>query len=182
MRDFRDIAAFLRFMEGMAGRVQSGAQIGLKQAADLIAREAKDEIGQYQPASGEFPEWATLSEATLYGFLHPLAGWIEGKIDAGYATETEHRPLERTDAMRDSIETAVEPGRSVVGSHDMILVYQEMGTPDARFPIPPRPVLGPAAFRNEAKAVHLMAGHVVLTLAGVPVSGPRALLLQEIGR
>lgn len=181
MKEFADIASFMRFMGGVASQVDHARQIGLKEASVIVEEAAKAEIGHYQGEAGPFPAWAELSDATLYGFRHVYGFKIEGKIDAGYATESEHRPLERTGQMRDSIGTKIAPGEAVVGSDDDILIYQEMGTPNAIYPIPPRPVLGPAAFRNEGQAVDAMTSEVAMTIAGVPLNGPRKLIKSIFG-
>lgn len=87
--------------------------------------------------------WAPLSEATIEGFRHERGFWITGKRELGFSPP-DYEPLLRTSQMRGSIAGAVEGLRGIVGSPDKVAVYQEMGTPGARYPIPPRPFLARA--------------------------------------
>lgn len=108
-------------------------QKGLKKAAKIIEKAAKDEFGEYQPKVGSFNEWAELAESTKEDRLKK--GFIENDL------------LLRTGQLRDSIEHEVKGLEAVIGSKDEVMVYQEFGTSK----IPPRPVLGPATYRNKDK-------------------------------
>lgn len=101
------------------------------------AVRARGYIGNYQ--EGWLMGWERLSSATLYGFQHPSGGWIFGKEDLGYSPPD--NPLLREGDMRDSIEFRSEGMFGETGSDSKIALYQEMGTPGALYPIPPRPFI-----------------------------------------
>ena len=150
MREFRDIAAFLRFMEPMGGKMRIAGNAGLRDAAEVVAIEAQAEVGHYQAAAGPFAAWAELADSTK-----------EERVELGF---TENDPLLRTGALRDSIGIVAADGRAVVGSDSEVAVDMELGTSR----VPPRSFLGGAAVRKEAVAVNLMAGSVVNVLANAP--------------
>jgi phage gpG-like protein len=106
---------------------------GLKQAALIVEAAAKEQIGHYQPAAGPFPAWAPLKPATE-----------ERKARMGYPLNA---PLLATGEMRDSITHEVHEAEAVIGSTDPKMVYHELGTSK----IPPRPVMGPAVYRNRER-------------------------------
>jgi HK97 gp10 family phage protein len=106
---------------------------GLEKCAKLIEKTAKAEIGHYQPAVGPFQDWAELADCTK-----------DNRTRQGY---TENDPLLRTGELRDSITHETAGLEAIIGSTSPVMAYQEFGTPS----IPPRPVIGPAAFRNKAK-------------------------------
>lgn len=106
-------------------------RIGLELVAKKVEKDAKEEFGIYQPSIGEFPAWTPLAPAT-----------ISDKIRKGFSVDN---PLVRTGELRDSISHEVKGLTAIIGSPSIIMRYQELGT----VRIPPRPVLGPAAFKNE---------------------------------
>ena len=165
MMEFPDIAAFLRHMERSLVRADAAGSDGLRRAALMVEREAKAEIGHYQEADGPFPAWEPLSQATLEGFHHPAAGWIPGKVELGYAPPD--NPLLRDGWLRESIGSTVEGHEAAAGSDDEVAVWQELGTPNAMYPIPPRSFLGRAGVKKQDAAVDTMAGGVVAALASV---------------
>lgn len=120
-------------------------QHGLEKCAKKIEQTAKDEIGHYQQAAGPFPAWADLADSTE-----------QEKASKGYPVDA---PLLRTGEMRDSITHEVHGLEAVVGSKNKKLFYNELGT----LTIPPRPVIGPAAFRN--------MGFILRTIGHAAVSG-----------
>ena len=166
MREFKNIAEFTRFMQGRIASTGVVAEAGLERAAEAIAKEAKAEIGHYQESAGPFVGWKELSSATLDGFDHPQAGYIPGKRELGYADAGNDNPLERTGGLRDSYEHTVRGREAEVGSNADEAVWQEMGTMNALYPIPPRAVLGIAAVHKEHEAVDFIAGNVVRHIAG----------------
>ena len=102
---------------------------------------AKGYIGREQD------DWAPLSDATIEGFRHAYGFWIPGKRELGYSPP-DYEPLLRTGQMRDSIEGATDGLTGIVGSADKVMLFQELGTPGARYPIPPRPVLALAMMNS----------------------------------
>jgi hypothetical protein len=94
---------------------------------------AKGYIGHQQES------WPELSSATIEGFHHELGFWIKGKRELGFSGP-DYQPLERSGQLRESYSGFAEGLMGVLGSDDRVALYQEMGTPNARYPIPPRPV------------------------------------------
>lgn len=170
MKEFRDLASFVRFLEAdVVPAIQPAEFSGVDRGAMMIEADAKLSIGfeQHEP-SGPFAAWAALSSATMEGFTHPKAGWIEGKEALGY---TGHRsatdPLLREGHLEASY-THISAGyAAVVGSDDDVAVWQEMGTPNARYPIPPRSVLGAAAFRMTPGILEQLGARVVWAIRGL---------------
>lgn len=129
--------------------------------AASASERAKGYIGHLQP------EWAPLSDATIEGFMHPAGFWITGKRDLGFAGP-DYEPLERSGQMRDSIEPFADGLTGGVVSDDKVMLFQEMGTPGAQFPIPPRPVLALALMHGVPDIVELCGQVAVRAL--VPTS------------
>jgi hypothetical protein len=127
-----------------------------RQAADTI----EDELGEVvvtvtalavERAKGyighEQDEWAPLSGATIEGFRNAYGFRIPGKRELGYSPP-DYEPLLRSGQMRESIEGVADGLTGIIGSADKVMLYQEMGTPNARYPIPPRPVLALALMNS----------------------------------
>lgn len=138
MKEFHSISHFIEHTLLMDAMVVLELHHGLKKCADAVEKTAKEEIGEYQGATGQFPAWAQLAESTE-----------TEKSRLGYLTNA---PLLRDGTLRDSISNEVKALEAVIGSTSDIMVYQEMGTAK----IPPRPVLGPAAIRNKKKIQHIL--------------------------
>ena len=133
MREFESLAKFAEHLAIMSVAVVAAEHKALKRCAKLVEATAKSEIGTYQDAVGPFPAWPALAESTE-----------DQKEKSGYPLNS---PLLRTGEMRDSIEHEVSGNEAVIGSKSDIAAYQEFGTDK----IPPRPFIGPAAFRNKEK-------------------------------
>lgn len=131
-REF-DLGGLAAHFAAVAANSQAGMEAGLKQVAKSVERTAKDKFGVYQKESGPFQDWAELSESTK-----------DDRLKHGY---TENDPLFRSGHLRDTVEHEVNQAglEAVVGSKDDIMAWQEFGT----HTIPPRPVIGPAAFENK---------------------------------
>lgn len=112
---------------------------GLEVASKLIQKRAQDSIGHYQDAVGPFPAWAPLAESTQ-----------AERSALGYTADD---PLLRSGELRRSIEREVHPDHAVIGSKDEKAAWMEFGTSR----IPPRPFIGPAAFRSK-KEIHEILG------------------------
>ena len=128
--------------------VEVAAHHGLERAAKLIERDAKSQLGHYQDAVGPFPDWAPLAQSTE-----------EEKARLGFPLEA---PLLRTGALGESIQHEVSGLEAVVGSKSDVAAYQEFGTKY----IPPRPFIGPAAFKNKDKIQRILGAAVVQGLVG----------------
>lgn len=127
-------------------------QKGLERCAVKIEKTAKDEIGHYQSAAGPFQAWAELADSTE-----------QEKASKGYPVDA---PLLRTGAMRDAITHEVDGLEAVIGAKDTdagrLLVFHEFGTSK----MPPRPVMGPAAFRNKDFILKVIGRAAVSGLVG----------------
>lgn len=117
--------------------IAAGAHEGLKIAAELVQKTAQSELGTYQPSVGGYPAWVALSDATL-----------ADKEAKGFDVPS---PLLRTGELRDSIQYEVGAWEAIIGSTSPIAMYQEFGTARTGWGagIPPRPFMGPAAYRNK---------------------------------
>lgn len=135
---------FLAIEVGMAAALEKS----LERVLVKIERTAKSEFGTYQPEVGEFPGWNELAEATK-----------ADRVAKGYS---ENEPLLREGDLRDGIGHEREGLDGIVGSPDEIMIYHELGTSR----MPPRPVLGPAAFRSKAAVEELLGVAFVTMLTG----------------
>jgi phage gpG-like protein len=133
MREFKDIAGFIRHLATLEPAVISAGHRGVRDGAEIIRDEAKAELGFAPPDN----------------------------------------PLLRTGELAESIEVTADRDEAEIGSNEDIAVYQEMGTPDARFPIPARSFLGGAAVRKGDEVADLIGTHVVRALAGLPPSNSK---------
>lgn len=162
MKEFQSCAEFARFLQFAAAETPEAQTHGMAAASEIMQKEAKAEIGTYAQAAGPFPSSQPLSEATLYGFVHPTAGWIPGKLES-YPED----PLLRTGGMRDSIEAAHDHNSAVVGSNDEVALWQELGTASALYPIPPRSFLGRSLFVTQEACVSAIMRRILTPLVGV---------------
>ncbi|QEL18714.1 phage virion morphogenesis protein [Limnoglobus roseus] len=146
-------------------------QSALDKATRIVQKRAKEKIGEYQDQAGPFVAWAELAESTLHGgYANGIR--FPGKIELGYATEEDHKPLLRTGEMRDSIERKVTGNEGHVGSNSDIMVYQELGTAH----IPPRSTLGGALVEKLDEVLTTVGEHAVASLVGKGVHGGKMLI------
>lgn len=165
MREFKSIAAFLRFMETMPAKMLTAGNLGLADAARLIQETARAEMGHYQGPAGPFAAWPELAGSTQ-----------EEREKLGF---TPNDPELRNGELCDAIEMAAGDGRAAVGVPNrmvgdgsrqnpirdigQVAIDQEFGTSRTE----PRSFIGSAAFRKTHEAVDLVAGSVAATLAGL---------------
>lgn len=147
MKEFTDLSTFIMHFAALEVTVKHEAEKALEKSAQLIEKTAKDEIGHYQPAVGDFPAWPDLAESTLRHHEQMGVG---------------DTPLLVTGELYASIEHETHGGEAVIGSKMDIAAYQEFGTET----IPPRPFMGPAAYVNKEKVERIMAKGVVAGLLG----------------
>jgi hypothetical protein len=124
---------------------------------ETAAVRARSYIGKKQE------DWAPLSTATIFGFHHPAAGWLTGKDDRGFSGPDYQPLLGDTGHLQESISSEVDGLMGIVGSDDKIGLYQEMGTAEAEYPIPPRPFLAKALMEAEVD-IEALAGDVAVSL------------------
>jgi hypothetical protein len=109
-------------------------------------------------------EFLPLSSATVYGFHRPGYGWILGKAERGFSGPDYQPLLGDSGDMGDSIEAGlIAPLTGMVGSDSKIALYQEIGTPGADYPIPPRPVLAKGLLEAEVM-IEPLCGEVAISL------------------
>jgi HK97 gp10 family phage protein len=140
---FDSMAVFALHLAESAVAVRIAEHHALTKAAKLIEKTAKAEIGAYQPAVGPFDAWAPLADST-----------VADRTSKGFTPDD---PLLRSGELRDSIGYEVSGNEAAIGSTSDVMVYQELGTSK----IPPRPVLGPAAYSNK-EAVQAILGKAVV--------------------
>lgn len=83
------LGALADVLEARSAAAIAATRAALKEGAELVKAEAQNSIGTYQPARGDTPAWAPLSEAT--------------KADRVAKGFTPDDPLLRTGELRDSI-------------------------------------------------------------------------------
>lgn len=121
---------------------------GLDAVLGKIRRDAQAEIGKYQGSVGPFPAWEPLADSTQ-----------DERVRLGFTADD---PLLRTGELQESIEKERQGLEGVVGSKSDVMVFHEFGTSK----MPPRPVLGPAAFKNREWIERLAAAAVVAGFVG----------------
>lgn len=122
---------FAAYAQRLQRTVRHAAEVGLAEAAELIAKDARDRLGTYQE------NWPSLAEATI----------LE-KQRQGYEVPS---PLKRTGELRDSIRVEQEGLIALIGSDHPAAKVHEHGDEH----VPPRPFLQPALYTKapEAKAI-----------------------------
>jgi len=146
--NFDSPLAFAAHLVALQSAIERAEHAGLEKVAKLIEHDAKEQIGAYQDAVGPFPAWAELADST--------------KADRSKHGFSENEPLLRTGELRNSIEHEVSGSEAVIGSKSDIAAYQEFGTDR----IPPRPFVGPAAFKNKDKIEQILGAALVQGLTG----------------
>ncbi|KAG0167309.1 hypothetical protein DFQ30_006189 [Apophysomyces sp. BC1015] len=148
MKEFGSLEALAHHLMSETVSGLSQVKRGLELSAELIEETAKSEIGEYQEAVAMFPAWA------------PLAALTEAdKASKGYPPNS---PLLRTGEMQDSIRYDAGEWEATVGATDPNMVFHEFGTQT----IPPRPVIGPALYRNLEQIQKLIGNAAAAGLVG----------------
>jgi hypothetical protein len=149
-----DLLGFAAHLSKLPAVMLAEQHHAMEKAANLVEKEAKDEIGEYQQAAGPFAAWDPLAPSTL-----------ADKGAKGYAPPD--NPLLRAGDLRDSIEHTVsallaQSSEADVGSNSDVAVWQELGTTK----MPARSFLGGALVRKEAEVVTLLGQSVYRVLIG----------------
>lgn len=151
-QEFESLETFAAHLVGAAVAMKLAKHRALDTAVKLIAADARAQIGVYQPAIGAYPEWAPLAQSTE-----------DQKATLGAPPDS---PLLRFGDLKKSFRSQViSDDEAIAGSTDPTLDYHEFGTSK----MPPRPVLGPALFKNLDKLKTLFG---VATVDAI-VSGQR---------
>ena len=132
-----------------------------EQAAQIVEKDAKERIGSYQDATGPFGAWANLAPST-----------VDDRIRKGFTPDD---PLLRTGGLRASYGHRTDGAVAVVGSPSLIALYMEQGTPK----MPPRAVIGPAAFASSHEIGRVAATTLIAWVSGIGYIKPR-IQLQDL--
>jgi HK97 gp10 family phage protein len=143
VKEFQDVGSFALHLAATALAIKAAEHRILDRAAQIIEKDAKRQLGHYQDQVGPFNGWPDLAESTQ-----------KERERKGFTPDD---PGVRTGAMRDSITRQVEGSEAAVGSDKDEMVWFELGTPTQ----PPRPVLGPAAYKNKDKIESALGQSVV---------------------
>jgi hypothetical protein len=159
-REFGSLLEFAAHTAILGGEVLASLHNGLEAAAALVERDARRQMGHYQPAVGPFQAWAPLSPA-----------YAASKAAAGYPSPS---PLVRSGVMLASFQHEVDHAglTAIAGSTDPKMLWHELGT----VKMAPRPVWGPAAFKSQEAIGRLIGTAAVAGLLGdrFPKVGTRA--------
>ncbi len=117
MKEFPSLAHLALHLAEMAVAQHEMERHALEKVGQIVEKRAKEKIGEYQEQAGPFQEWQQLADSTLYGGVDENGRRFPGKIELGYATESDHNPLLRTGDMRDSIQHQVDESEVQVGSN-----------------------------------------------------------------
>lgn len=156
MMTLQEAAAFYAESAARCEAELSGIVVEVIERAGVLARSY---IGKEQ--TGWPMAWAPLSGGTVEGFRHWRGGWIPGKDELGYGGY--ESPLLREGGLRDSIETNAIGLFGEVGSDKKEALWQELGTPGADYPIPPRPFLAKGLVEASA-TIEELSGEVIVSL------------------
>jgi hypothetical protein len=129
-----EAAAFYRESAARCEEELATVVVTVVERAEVLARNF---IGHEQ--DGWPMAWEPLSTATTDGFRHELGFWVIGKEELGFGGA--ESPLLRTGTLRDSIDSNAVGLFGEVGSNEKSALYNELGTPGALYPIPPRPFI-----------------------------------------
>lgn len=147
-REFKSLADFALHLVERRVAVAVALHEGLERAAVKVEKTAKSEFGVYQPGVEHFPAWPELADATK-----------DDRVRQGFS---EDEPLLRTGELRDTIGHETHGLQATVGSTSDVMVFHEFGTAK----MPPRPVLGPAVYRDKDAIEEILGAAAVTGLVG----------------
>jgi len=131
MKEYKSFGALARALRENLAALEVAKAMAMEISAVAIVGHAYDEIGKYQRDDmGPATPWPDLKIGTQ-----------KDRVRHGFEPD---EPLLRSGEMRSSIEHVASATGLIVGSHDPIALYQEIGTNH----IKPRAFLTPALHRN----------------------------------
>jgi HK97 gp10 family phage protein len=148
VKEFDSVLKFAEHLMVLKSEVHHHTRKGLDKALELIQADAEKQIGSYQDEAGPYPAWAPLAESTE-----------ADKASHGYPTDA---PLLREGDLAKSFQHERHEDEGIVGSTDPVMEYHEFGT----IKMPPRPVLGPALFKNKERIQEIMGRAIVEAIVG----------------
>ncbi|CAE6838200.1 hypothetical protein [Paraburkholderia nemoris] len=158
MKEYKSFGAFARAMERAAVELEVAYATAMEAGALVVEASAVAEFGHYQREDmGEFTPWAELKDETKQAHIQAIVDG-EAAYDAGPNTPE----LVKGD-LRESVKHEAAAKAFVVGSEAQVMVWQEQGTPEG---LPPRPVLGPALYRDTEVVLNLVGQAIEDTLVG----------------
>lgn len=145
-------SAFLSHLAACQAAMSEGITRALRDSAKELVKDARSTVGHYQEEVGPFPAWAPLTDST-----------IDDRIRQGF---TPDEPGLRTGDMRDSYGAQVSRNKLTLGNTSEKALWFELGRMEQANYQPPRPVIGPVLFSNEAKITKRIARRIAAHLAG----------------
>jgi hypothetical protein len=144
--------------ERAAMRCHAELEVLVETVAGTAEALAKGYIGKPQDT------WEELHQPTIEGFRGDHGFWIRGKRERGFSESLGFEPLRGdTGELKDSIESGAVGLIGIVGSNSKVALWQEMGTPGAKRPIPPRPFLA-KAMMEASEGAEEIAGALAVNL------------------
>ncbi len=148
-REVKDLASFAAHLVALQYVIKLENRKALLAAGQIIAADAAEQIGHYQPRVGDYPEWTPLADST-----EAEKERLGAPADA---------PLYRFGNLQKSFTATLESDEEVVaGSTDPVMIFHEWGT----VRMPPRPAVGPALYKNREKIEKLLGAALVTAIIG----------------
>lgn len=158
MREFEGFGRFATHLAVLAIEGEAVTEHLTEKSAEMVQKNAKARLGDYQDYTGPFNSWPELADSTK-----------ADRVAQGYA---ENEPLLRTGDLRDSIEVTRHHDEAVVGSTSDIALWQEIGTER----MPPRPFLGPALYDSKLNIAERAGDTIIAWVSGLGWKRPRQLV------
>jgi len=138
-QQFDNLLSFAAHLVAIAAVEKLTNRRALAEVGKIVVEDAASQIGEYQGAVGNYPQWEPLAESTE-----------DEKARLGAPPDS---PLYRFGDLQKSFGyTVVADNEVIVGSTEETMIYHEFGTSK----MPPRPVLGPAVLKNVEKIGKLL--------------------------
>lgn len=148
LREFDNALSFAEHLIKIEFAMAAVMHKSLGHVLTVLEEDMRKQIGEYQGSAGSYPAWASLADSTE-----------EEKGRLGYPLNA---PLLREGDLQKSFQHDQDGNEGIVGSTDPVMVYHEFGT----VKMPPRPVVGPALYRNRDKIEHLLGHAMVEAIIG----------------
>jgi hypothetical protein len=159
MKNFNSLLDFSKHLIKAATVEIIAIEEGLKLASKIIQSDAKKQIGHLQSNIGPFSAWEELADSTK-SYKQRLVD----NNEIGLTLNSDFNPLMLTGELYRSIEYEVNIAKleAVIGTKNPIGAFQEFGTSR----IPPRPFIGPAAFKQAPSVVKIFGMATMMGIAG----------------